>query len=97
MKYKRIVVEKIKSKNYNKVIRVNIPTTFYWTEDGFDGLEFGPIPKTTRHQLNLLHEILIGMNMDIVLKKELKKELIPDAFLRAFKEDKKKEDSNGIT
>ena len=90
MKYKKVVAEKIKSRNYIKVIQVNIPVRFYWAEDGFDGIEFGPLPKTTKHQLNLLHETLIGIGCTM----QKGKEPIPDAFLKAFKKDK--EDKDGI-
>lgn len=33
------VAEEIPSENYRKVIQINVPIRFYWTEDEFDGIE----------------------------------------------------------
>lgn len=92
MRYKKVVAEKIKSNIYAKIIQVNVPIRFYWHEDGFDGIEFGPIPTTTKYQLNLLHEVLVDIR-----RITTEKEPVPDAFLRAFKESKEKEDNDGST
>lgn len=89
MKYKKVVAEVIKSNIYNRIIQVNVPTRFYWNENGFDGIEFGPIPKITKHQLQLLDETLTSIGY--ILKN--KKTPIPGAFLKAFKEGKQKGDN----
>ena len=88
MRYKKIVAEKIKSDIYTKIIQVNVPTRFYWTEDGFDGLEFSAIPRTTRHQLRLLNEVLDGtlMGMNITATRRTP---IPDTILKAFENNKR--------
>jgi hypothetical protein len=52
-------VRKLRSRSYSEVIEVDIPTRFYWIEKGYDGMEFGPLPKgTTRYQLRLLTKVL---------------------------------------
>ena len=35
-------IEQIPSISYSRVIQVNVPTRFYWYDEGFDGIEFGP-------------------------------------------------------
>jgi hypothetical protein len=55
----RRAVEKLKSSNYQTIIQVNVPVRFYWTTEGYDGLEFGPLPYSmTKYQLGLLTKIL---------------------------------------
>lgn len=52
-------VQKLRRKNYDSVIQVNVPTRFYWTKDGFDGVEFGPFDSgVTKYQRSLLAKIL---------------------------------------
>lgn len=34
-----------KQTNYREVIQINVPTRFYWTETGFDGIEVGPFAR----------------------------------------------------
>ena len=55
-------VRKIRSRNYKKIIEVTAPIRFYWSEDGFDGVEFGPFDeKISKYQIKLIHEILNQM------------------------------------
>lgn len=81
---KILPVRKLRSKNYKTVIEVRVPTRFYWTEDGFDGIEFGPLKGCTKYCLRLLTQILDGVPRDWLPDKE---ELtpIPDTFRNAFK------------
>ena len=36
-----IEIASIPTKNYKEVIEIRVPTRFYWTEEGFDGIGFG--------------------------------------------------------
>ena len=51
-------VRKLRSKSYPTIIEVTVPTRFYWTDEGFDGLEFGPLEECSKYQLHLLSLIL---------------------------------------
>jgi len=62
-----MIARKVRSKNYPKVIEVNVPVRFYWSEDKFDGVEFGPVPSgITKYQRSLILTALrqIGVLMD---------------------------------
>ena len=52
---------KVRSRSgaYTKIIEISVPVRFYWVEDEYDGLEFGPIPEgTSKHQLSLIFDVL---------------------------------------
>jgi len=51
-------VRKLRSKNYSRVIEVLIPSRFYWRNNDFDGVEFGPMDEPTKQELKNLREIL---------------------------------------
>lgn len=51
-------ISKLRSKNYEKVIEVNVPIRFYWVHDGFDGFEFGSLEKCSKYQIGLLRKII---------------------------------------
>jgi hypothetical protein len=85
-------VEKLRCKEYAKVIQVNVPTRFYWTEKGFDGVEFGPIKKSaTKYQLGLLDDVIdtVLFETGALKRKGIRKTEIPDYIIKAFKDDDK--------
>ena len=49
---------KQRSSQYKTVIETNLPMRWYWTEEGFDGIEFGSLPGLSRHQKHQLDVIL---------------------------------------
>lgn len=54
-------IRKVKSKTggYVKIIEINAPIRFYWTENGFDGIEVTFNSKLfTPHQSKLFDEVL---------------------------------------
>jgi len=56
---KELPVRKLRSKFYKKIIEVRVPVRFYWTEDGFDGIDVGPLDERyTKHCRRLLMDIL---------------------------------------
>ena len=38
-------IRAIQSENFKQVIDVAVPVRFYWNEDGFDGVSFGPFTR----------------------------------------------------
>jgi len=40
-----IISSKQSVSGYREIIEVTVPVRFYWTDDGFDGIEFGPFPR----------------------------------------------------
>ena len=100
MKKKRMSARKLRSRTgaYSKIIEILVPTRFYWDEDGeFDGIEFGPFNRPiSRYQIGLIYQALdviselMGVELEIhELPKHKRKTQVPDAFLRAFKDDDK--------
>ncbi len=85
---RKMVARKIPSKFYAKIIEVNTPIRFYWAGDDFDGIEFGPLGKTTSYQLRLLDEILKFVMTWAGLSKQ--ETPVPDYILRAFKDKESK-------
>lgn len=82
---KRKYVQVVPSRLYSRIIEVDLPTKFYWNSNGsFDGLEFKLPRKITKHQLLLLNEILNRLH--VVLQESPTKTLVPDVYLKAFKE-----------
>ena len=80
---KGLPVRKLKSKFYKKIIEVRVPVRFYWDEDGFDGIEIGPLGENyTPYCHRLISEILSA------LPEYMHKEIVPKAFEDAFKEEK---------
>jgi len=51
-------ISKLRSKIYDTIIELRVPIRFYWDENGFDGIEFGPLDKCSRYQFGLLKVIL---------------------------------------
>ncbi|MDD4984995.1 MAG: hypothetical protein PHQ43_04280 [Dehalococcoidales bacterium] len=49
---------KQRSSHYETIIETNLPMRWYWTEAGFDGIEFGPLPQLSNHQMRQLDAIL---------------------------------------
>ncbi len=45
-------IRKLRSKNYEQVIEIQVPVRFYWTEDGYDGFEFGSLEGCSRYVLH---------------------------------------------
>ena len=78
-------VRTLRSKSYKKVIEVTVPVRFYWSEDGFDGIEIGPLrdnrPGTKRSFTELLNRIEELMVLAYPARTE-----IPKPFLDAFGE-----------
>ena len=73
-------VRKIRSKNYRKIIECQVPVRFYWHRMGFDGIEIGPLPKTTTpYCVRLINELL-----DLVEPLIVPENKVPGAFTRAF-------------
>lgn len=91
MAKKKMVVHKIPSKFYSKIIEVNAPIRFYWVGDDFDGIEFEPLKEATPYQLKLLNGILEFVMTWAGLERQ--ETPIPDYILRAFKD---KEDKGEI-
>ena len=84
--FKYTVVKKLRSKIYPKVIQVFLPTRFYWNENGFDGIDFGPMPETTTsYQHRLLIQIL--NTLQELLEKKEHKISVPEVYLKAFGEE----------
>lgn len=56
-------IERLPSDTYLTVIQVNVPTRWYWAEDGFDGIEIGPFNDdlTTREEA-LIANILLTLS-----------------------------------
>ena len=48
---------KLRSRNYSQVIEVKVPVRFYWSKDGYDGFEFGPLVECSSYQLRLLQQV----------------------------------------
>ena len=99
-KKKRMAARKLRSRSgyYSKIIEVLVPTRFYWDEDGeFDGIEFGPFNRpVSRYQIGLIYQALsviyeaMGVEPHIHrVTKDKRKTSIPNAILRAFKDDDK--------
>ena len=80
-----MIIRKLRSKTgYKEIIEVNVPIRFYWTENGFDGVELGPFDeKISRYQSKLLYHLLDRIS-EFMEKEE--KEPIPTSFLKAFEE-----------
>jgi hypothetical protein len=91
VKYRKVVAQKVRTPLYDLVIQVNVPVRFYWSDDGFDGIDFGPIPKTTKYQLNLLGDIMEEMckSLDLKVTKAKDKTPMPQYILKAFKKEDK--------
>lgn len=54
-------VRKLRSKYYTKILEVNVPVRFYWT-DIYDGFEFGEFKEgLTKYQKSLLNELMYFM------------------------------------
>ncbi len=51
-------IRKLHSKNYDKVIEVQVPVRFYWVKDEYDGFEFGSLVDCSRYQLRLLDQVI---------------------------------------
>ena len=84
---KGLPVRKLRSKVYKKVIEVRVPVRFYWVEDGFDGIDFGPLDKRcTTHCYRLLTEILKEIPSFMHPDMPFKLPDVPDAFKKAFNE-----------
>lgn len=49
-------ISKLRSKVYNKIIQVNIPITFYWNDDDYDGYEFY-VGECTSYERRLLRDV----------------------------------------
>ena len=49
-------IGKRNSKNYEKIIEWDLPTTFFWSEEGFDGFEF-MVKDCSQYQLRLTKEL----------------------------------------
>ena len=80
-------VSKIRSKVYPVIIEVRVPTRFYWSEERFDGIEFGPFPNgMTRWESRLIHRCLDAIaDPDIVPKLRKRRGSIPKPFKDAFR------------
>lgn len=51
-------IRTLRSRNYKKVIEVQVPVRFYWDKDGYDGFEFGSLEDCSRYQLRLLRKVI---------------------------------------
>lgn len=101
---KAMAAQKIRSRTgfYDKIIQVNVPTRFYWSEGEFDGIEFGPFEGSmSRYQTQLIQEaldtILELMETGTTAYKtpencKKPKQKVPQVFVNAFR---KKEDNHG--
>jgi len=101
LKREEMAAQKIKSKHYDKIIQVNVPIRFYWAEDGFDGIEFGPFKTpVSRYQTRLITEALIeiGECMESIPRvyktschqrkaRQNKPIRIPQVYLNAFRKE----------
>jgi len=83
---KLLSVRTLRSKNYEKVIEVRVPIRFYWSEDGFDGIEIGPYKdnnvgtmRNTTELLNRIEQLMRATYPD--------RTKIPKPFLDAFEEE----------
>lgn len=61
-------ISKRHSKNYSKVIEVNMPVSFYWDENEYDGFEF-MVANCSKYQLNLVHELGNFLNYQMYCSK----------------------------
>ena len=90
---RRSQLARVRSKTrYFEIIEVRIPVRFYWTEDGFDGIEIGPFADdTTQYELKLVARILGTMEelMESAPDKRVIVE-IPRVFYEAFESDDNK-------
>lgn len=59
-------IRKLRSKNYAAIIESVVPTRFYWDEEGFDGIEFGPFNNLTRHERQLCDLPLYAISTGII-------------------------------
>ena len=101
MEVKEMAAQKVRSKYYDKIIQVNVPVRFYWAEDGFDGIEFGPFMKPVpQYQIHLitdaLTEIMKLMETEPTIHeascsqrktKQNKPTQIPQVYIDAFKKE----------
>ena len=82
---KLLSVRTLRSKNYKKVIEVRVPIRFYWSEEGFDGIEMGPLkdnnPGTMRNITELLNRV-----EKLMRAAQPERTDIPKPFLDAFGE-----------
>jgi len=84
---------------YSKIIKINVPTYFYWDEDGeFDGLSLDIVSdKISRYQINLIEDVLSAASglidgasiksHKITKPQNKEKTNIPKFILEAFKDD----------
>ena len=80
---KELPIRKLRSKIYKKIIEVRVPVRFYWTEDGFDGIELGPLDERyTKHCQRLLMDILETMELHPIPETSD----VPNVFKEAFNE-----------
>lgn len=76
---------------YKQVIEVRVPVRFYWAEDGFDGVEFGPLRGLNKYQHSLIraivNEFMELMKAQSVTEADCKAVTkVPDIFKKAFGE-----------
>jgi len=80
-------VRKIRGRtgNYIKIIEVNAPIRFYWTEDGFDGIEASFNARLlTPYQKRLFDNVLEAVRVGMQMLEEEERGDIPRAFKEAF-------------
>ena len=78
-------VRTLKSKNYKKVIEVRVPVRFYWSEEGFDGIEYGPLRDNLPATIRVGNELLKRIGILMTLAQPARTE-VPKPFLDAFGE-----------
>ena len=83
---------KLRSKFYRQIIEVRVPIRFYWDEDGFDGVEFGPLIGLNQYQHRLVGNILdelmklMKQSQEVNIHNYKAITKVPDIFKKAFGE-----------
>jgi len=83
-------VRKVRSRtgNYTKIIEINSPIRFYWTEGGFDGIEVTLNARLeTPYQKRLLFDVLDAVRTGMQISEEDERDDIPSAFRVSFGEN----------
>ena len=52
------LISKTHSKYYKQIIEIKVPVRFYWTEDGYDGFEFGSLEGCSKYQVKILDDVI---------------------------------------